>query len=760
MTRPHTTGSSPHSAMYTYRIFHRRSAWTIRYVCMALCVVIAAHTATANSEVSGFPGYSGFFGSSGYSGPSGPKAKEPSAPEADSIMARVYRLADSIGSRLTPFRSTVYVRHTRQTQRRNILTRLTPGMQRIRRGRHRYLCERAFRFDYRPDRLIDAKEVAQSGIMPAIPTADALYQGHYTLSIYTPNLFTDRILSPFHRRTRAFYHFALRTRRTENGRRIAVITIRPHLSNAQLVSGEADIDERTGRVVRFALRYAYGWSTYHVSAEMGADDATMALPHRVTLASRLNYIGNLVDDALETVSTYDTSPLPTLPADTLRPRHDLTARSLLRTDTTGIIRSRQWFDAHRPYPLLPHQEAAYRTEGEVKSDSLPALARSTEALLFDSHHLRMGRRTEMHLPAIITPSMVQWSGSKGVSLQTRLSLTCNLADDRALTVAPRLAYNFKEKQIYWRIPTSLAFWPHMDARLTLEIGGGDKMYNSAQADEVRHHLSGSSHYDTLRYIFDHFGFQYYRDNRLNLSLSLTPLPGLTLQPGLRLHHRTLMGWNALSAATGMNRRLGSIAPRLRVEWTPGQYYYTAGHRRIPLYSRWPTFMADAEYGLSTVSAPTGYTRLEGGATYRLPLFALRSLFFRVGAGVYTRREKNCFLDYDYFRYSYLPTGWNDELSGQFQLLDSHWYNEARSYVLTTTAYESPMLLVSRLPFLTRAVRTERLYVNLLHLSTLGYYTEWGYGIATPLLDAAAFVAFAGSRQSGLGVKFVFHLFDY
>ena len=44
--------------------------------------------------------------------------------------------------------------------------------------------------------------------------------------------------------------------------------------------------------------------------------------------------------------------------------------------------------------------------------------------------------------------------------------------------------------------------------------------------------------------------------------------------------------------------------------------------------------------------------------------------------------------------------------------------------------------------------------------TGGYYTEWGYGIATPLLDAAAFVAFAGSRQSGLGVKFVFHLFDY
>ncbi len=753
--------------MYTYRIFHRRSAWTIRYVFMALCLALTAHPAASRT---GQGAYGDERRGENRLVPTveedidtrGEAAADPAAgPVADSIMARVYRLADSIGSRPLSFRSTVYVRHTRQTHRRNVLTRLMPGMHRIRRGRHQYLNERCFRFDYRPDRLIDAKEVAQCGTMPRIPTADALYAGHYTLSIYAPNLFTDRILSPFHRRTRPYYHFALRMRRTENGRPIAVVAIRPHLSNAQLVSGEADIDERSGRVVRFALRYAYGWSSYHISAEMGTDGATVALPRRLTLASRLSVMGNSVDDALETVSTYDTTPPPPLPADKPTPRHDLTAQSYLRTDTTGVIRSRQWFDAHRPYPLLPHQEAAYRTDSPaMPADSMPASIASTEALLFDSHRLRMGRHTEMRLPAIITPSMVQWSGSKGLSLQTRLSLTCTLPHRRSLTVVPRLAYNFKERQLYWRLPATLTLSPRMDTRLTLEVSGGDKMYNSAQADEVRRHLETSSHYDTLRYIFDHFGFHYYRDNRLSLALSLTPLPGLTLQPGLRLHHRTLMGWNFISAATGMHRRLGSIAPRLRVEWTPGQYYYWHNGRRIPLYSRWPTFMADAERGLATVNAPTGYTRFEGGATYRLPLFALRSLFFRVGGGIYTQRGQHCFLDYDYFRHSYLPSGWNDELSGQFQLLDSRWYNEARSYVLATTAYESPMLLVSRLPFLTRFVRTERLYVNLLHLSTLGYYTECGYGISTPLLDAGAFVAFAGSRQSGLGVKFVFHLFDY
>ena len=70
-----------------------------------------------------------------------------------------------------------------------------------------------------------------------------------------------------------------------------------------------------------------------------------------------------------------------------------------------------------------------------------------------------------------------------------------------------------------------------------------------------------------------------------------------------------------------------------------------------------------------------------------------------------------------------------------------------------------MLLFSRLKFLTKIVQKERVYLNLLHVNKLGYYGEWGYGLSTPILDAAVFVAVAGHKQAGIGGKVAFRLFD-
>lgn len=178
---------------------------------------------------------------------------------------------------------------------------------------------------------------------------------------------------------------------------------------------------------------------------------------------------------------------------------------------------------------------------------------------------------------------------------------------------------------------------------------------------------------------------------------------------------------------------------------------------------WKRAVAVKEITVAThpccVGAQADYERIEFDAKYYLPLYALRALYFRAGGGFYTRRSNNCFLDYDYFRNSYMPEGWEDEMSGQFQLLDSRWYNESRHYARLSAAYESPMLLFSRLKFLTKIVQKERVYLNLLHVNKLGYYGEWGYGLSTPILDAAVFVAVAGHKQAGIGGKVAFRLFD-
>ena len=138
---------------------------------------------------------------------------------------------------------------------------------------------------------------------------------------------------------------------------------------------------------------------------------------------------------------------------------------------------------------------------------------------------------------------------------------------------------------------------------------------------------------------------------------------------------------------------------------------------------------------------------------------MRSLFLRCGAGAFTQRGIDCFLDYDYFRYSFMPQGWSDEWAGEYQLLSSRWYNESRYYVRATATYESPLLLLGRLGFTSRYVQTERLYLNLLGVHKLPLYTELGYGATTHLFDFGSFLSIAPDRSLGFGFKMAFRLFE-
>lgn len=107
----------------------------------------------------------------------------------------------------------------------------------------------------------------------------------------------------------------------------------------------------------------------------------------------------------------------------------------------------------------------------------------------------------------------------------------------------------------------------------------------------------------------------------------------------------------------------------------------------------------------------------------------------------------------------MPQEWSDELSGEFQLLSSRWYNESRYYAHITTSYESPMLFLSRISLLSRVIQKERLYFNVLSVRSLGIYTELGYGISTHLFDAGLFTGISRHNTIKFGCKIAFHLFE-
>lgn len=717
--------------------------------------------------------------------------------KTDSVIPRLFKYADQNVLKEEQYTSDVYVRHRIHTVRRGHIVRYLPHMFRLERGTNDYLTEASLRIQYRPPGEVDCKVKAFHTTGAYLRPMRLENMRRFSFQIYDTRLFTDRILNPLNRRNLRFYRYTTAYRsKLKSEMLLAHIVITPRFSNAQLVKhGEIDVDCSTGAVKRFRFELNYEMQHFVVTGTTGENAYDCVLPVKMRILSNFRLLGNRVDEVYDLQASY----VFACPLELNRKENrslDLTQECRVRIDTASIHTERSWFDSIRPFPLRSMEAAIYRQRDsllrisendrlalrmqKMTRDSLaecmkrgwasasfaapdikalmPRSHRMRDALL-SSHQLRFDAesRTTVKFPALITPSMVAWSGSKGLSLQTRIRLLTEFPRfDGELSLTPSVGYSFKQKQIYWNVPFALRFWPQMDAALHLEAGGGQHMFSSRQADEAKNRLTGMENKDSLLMAFNNYDFQNYRDTHVkaDVALSFTPVVRITL--GTRFHYRSLLQWNKTAQEAGLYRSLCSWAPRIQMEWTPRQYYYRQGKRRVALYSHYPTFILSYERGFSLTHASTGYERLETDVRYRLPLYALRTLYFRAGGGLFTKRQKDCFLDYDYFRFNNMPERWDDEMTGEFQLLNARWYNESRHYVRFTSTYESPMLLFSRIPWVSKFVEMERVYANLLSVNMMKCYTEWGYGISTNLLDVGLFTSISAHQHIGWGMRFAFN----
>lgn len=204
----------------------------------------------------------------------------------------------------------------------------------------------------------------------------------------------------------------------------------------------------------------------------------------------------------------------------------------------------------------------------------------------------------------------------------------------------------------------------------------------------------------------------------------------------------------------------SFAPRVRLTWTPGQYYYMNGDRKVNLHSKYPSISVDWERGLSGVLQSSGsYERVEIDLQHQVSLGLMRDIYWRFGWGEFTNQKELYFVDFANLRRSNLPMGWSDDIGGVFQLLDGRWYNSSRKYIRGHLTYEAPFLLLRHLMKYTQYVLNERLYLNALVVPHLKPYLEVGYGIGTHIFDFGLFASFANWKYQEIGCKFTFELFN-
>ena len=113
------------------------------------------------------------------------------------------------------------------------------------------------------------------------------------------------------------------------------------------------------------------------------------------------------------------------------------------------------------------------------------------------------------------------------------------------------------------------------------MGNGNRIYSSVVLDQLKQ-LPDST------FNFDKVELDYFKDVYLNLFHNIEVVNGLYIKAGVSIHWRYLANKKRLEvekplpeedwlALKGIRSEYNTFAPRVRIEWTPGMYYFLNGH---------------------------------------------------------------------------------------------------------------------------------------------------------------------------------------
>lgn len=695
---------------------------------------------------------------------------------ADQVMRLTYTFAARQRLSIGSYEGQAYIRTTVHTHRRNPLMHYMPGYFALEPGHKHYANEMHIAFAYRYPNLVDRKVLANYGNVPRDIQQRERLMAFFNILPYGQTLWRAFALSPFHRTNARYYHYHLDSLVTDStGQPWAHIAIQPQVRNAQLVRGQAVIQAHTGAVGQMSFEVYYELTRVRLAARMGTDQAKALLPEWVKVDTRLNFLGNRVTTSAECSSTY--SSIHSRPdhqlneadrlAEQLHSPFDHSHAFVHRLDTTAMLHSLAHFDSTRPQPLPDTLHQLFQHHAQSQHTSTPRhkgkhFGRTMEQVLLNgarfAHYDSSGTRTaELRLPPIINPEGLRWSQSRGLFILTKWRAFWQLSPTMLLRSTAHVGYNFRQREWQSLVPIE---W-HIDTRrhlqLRLEGGKYNNIYDADQFREVAPTLHPTMPYDTLMHLLDRGHYHDYHNYQAHLTASSDLYPGLNLEAGLNYYHRRLKHYDATAQAYGLHRSLRTLALSAKITWTPALHYYHDDRQRHDLYSRWPTFFVSYEHSIHAAQLQANYIRIEGNISHRHRLNAVKSVYFRLGGGGFIKKDKSYFTDFTFFNNNPLRAQLDDDMMGRFQLLDARWYNLSSYYTQASGAYESPMLLVSRVASLSRIIHTERIYANVLYSALLRPYVELGYGIRTPLLDIGVFISGAKGKAVALGVSFEYRL---
>lgn len=643
------------------------------------------------------------------------------------VMNRIWNYRRNYTQSVSGEEQNVYLRYTFDVARRNPTLFLVPTMYVIAEGDRQFISESYCKLRFRDFGDYDLQRQVVSGTIPRQNTAMPPILEMFTPDLYAMTLYPGRLLSPFHQANRNYYNYQLVPADGD----IAMMHFTPRYKNTQLINGYAVVNTRTGRLQSVKFDGEYDMIKFNMNVLMNLHETHTPLPERCTIDARFKFLGNRINANLAAVFNCPTS-LP---------------------DSVNKLKDRALMEELRPIPLTAADERIYKAdddreqrraeqralEEKERTDSVHDSSNWLKEVVWDyigynlikTHRAKTGGFS-MKMSPLLSPVQLGFRPGRGLSYKLKLGLQYNWNAHRYLSLNTRFGYNFKLNQIFYTIPLRMTYNPKRNGYAEIVWGNGNHISNGILSDDFEAVMG------------DSIGMPDFKDQYIQAINNIVAFDWLEIKGGVVFHRRTSLDKKLMSQA-GMPTEFRSFAPTLTLQLAP--------------WHNGPVLTANYERGLKSVfESNLDYERWEFDASYIDYRESMHIINLRGGFGFYTKRNSNYFVDYENFRDNNLPNGWEDDWTGQFQLLRSAWYNASRYYARIHASYEMPMMIGHRLPIFGRAIEKERVYFSALSIQHTRPYFELGYGFTNRYFSTAFFTSFLGIQPQRFGCEFTVDIF--
>lgn len=640
------------------------------------------------------------------------------------LLELLFRYKDIHAKEISGASDNIYLRYSFQTKRRNPTLFLIPTMYTIAKGQREYIGETYGRITFNKIGEYDIKRLVVSGSLPNYRKTMPILLNYIIPDLYNVALFDEHILSPFNKTNRRFYRYRIKEMSTDD----AYISFRPRIQNTQLIRGSAIVDRQTGRIKKVNIRGEYDLLKFEINTDMGDGIVNNPLlPVSSNTKSTFKFLGNSII-ANFSVQIGNLTEMP---------------------DTMSTVSDIAMMDSIRPYPLNDFEKNIYQANeaSKTRRDTLRKSKTRNDKIkeiawdIIGDHMLNsMGAETSkasIRFSPLLNPLYLSYSHSRGLSYKIKMGARYNFSEKQNMTFTPHLGYNFKIKKLFFCTPLRFTYNTDRNAWVEIEWRNGNRITNSSVLDMIK-----NENCDTID--FSALNLDYFDDEMLQLRHNISIGKMFDLTVGTIYHERRAVNKNEFELL-GKPTVYRSFAPQLTIGFHPSP--------------TWPVFTANYERSVKGIlKSNIEYERWEFDASFKKKLTGLRSYNIRAGGGFYTNKSSDYFVDYSNFHENYLPDGWDDDWTGNFQLLNSQWYNASQYYIRANTSYESPLLLFTWLPLIGKYIETERVYASVLQIEHIKPYFEIGYGITNRYFSIGLFGSIVNGKFNEFGSKFTFELF--